>query len=310
MISSLRIRLAVLTYKRPDALKTVLPALIDQAGSVDAHVEILVVDNDPAASAADFVSDVSARHPIVAYAHEAEPGISAGRNRALDESAAFDLLVFIDDDERPSAHWLSQLLAVYRAHGSAAVTGPVVGEYSLEPNAWISAGSFFSGMRRPTGTLVPAAATNNLLLDLRQLRQLEVRFDDRFGLTGGSDTLFTRQIIRRGGRIVWCDEAAVIDVVPGNRLTRQWILRKAFRMGNSWVRTSLVLASSRQARLGVRLHAAGRGAIRIVGGALRVVTGMLTGRLRLQARGMRTVARGTGMVAGSVGYVYAEYKRA
>ena len=77
------------------------------------------------------------------------------------------------------------------------------------------------------------AATNNLLLDLGRIRALGLEFDERFGLSGGSDTLFTRPLVARGGRMVWCDEAMVVDNVPAGRLTRDWVLRRALRSGNS-----------------------------------------------------------------------------
>lgn len=61
------------------------------------------------------------------------------------------------------------------------------------------------------GTRRGVSATNNLLLDLQQIHELDLRFDERFGLTGRSDTLFTRQLAKRGALMLWCDEATVID---------------------------------------------------------------------------------------------------
>ena len=60
-----------------------------------------MIDNDPEGSAADAVG---AAGPVAASATctSRGPGISAARNRALDEAADADLLVFIDDDELPS----------------------------------------------------------------------------------------------------------------------------------------------------------------------------------------------------------------
>ena len=78
------------------------------------------------------------------------------------------------------------------------------------------------------------AATNNLLLDLAQLRTLGIRFDDRFGLTGGSDTLLTHTLVKRGAQIRWCDDAVMRETVPVERATRRWALRRTFRTGNGW----------------------------------------------------------------------------
>ena len=122
----LRVRVAVLTYRRPDDIAAVLPLIRDQAASaVDEHteVDVVVVDNDPDGSARPFVTAFASDWPAVAvrYENETTPGISAARNRALRTTSDRDVLVFIDDDERPTAPWLPSLLGTYRRYRSAAV---------------------------------------------------------------------------------------------------------------------------------------------------------------------------------------------
>lgn len=309
-----KVVLAVLTYRRPDDLTAILPLLIDQAESVSDDVQILVIDNDAAGDGAAAARAYG--HPVVHAVVEPRAGISAARNRAIDECAAAEsevsgaeLLVFIDDDERPSPRWLELMLHTFDLSSPAGVVGPVISEYEQEPDEWISAGRFFDRRRLTTGTEVDVAATNNLLLDLTQVRKAGVRFDERFGIAGGSDTLFTRQLVHRGGRLVWCDEAVVVDVVPASRLTRDWVLRRAFRSGNSWSRTSLQLATTRKARWSARAHGVLRGGVRVAGGAARLAAGVVSRSLGQRVRGIRTIARGLGLIAGAAGYTYREYRR-
>ena len=307
------VRVAVLTYQRAADLAEALPPLVEQVRSViddRTTADLLVVDNDPAASARDLVAGFAVDAGVrVDYQHEPIPGIAAARNRALRTSTDADLLVFIDDDERPSPDWLKLLLDTYTRYRPAAVVGPVVSEFAEEPEPWITSGRFFIRARRPTGTPVQVAATNNLLLDLRQVRRLGLEFDVEFGLSGGSDTLFTRQLHRQGGDLIWCDEAVVTDVVPVSRSTRTWVLRRALRMGNSWSRTSVVLTRSPLRRLLVRLQLSGSGLVRIAGGLVRVVVGVASRSPSRRAPGFRTAARGAGLLSGAWGYVYSEYKR-
>src|SRR5664279_6229129 len=82
--------------------------------------------------------------PLVRSVVEPKPGIAAARNRVLDETAAADLLVFIDDDERPTAEWLAHLLETFDRSPGAGVVGPVVSEYEHVPEEWITKGGFFS----------------------------------------------------------------------------------------------------------------------------------------------------------------------
>ncbi len=302
---------AVLTYRRPTDLAALLPDLVDQACSVGADCRLLVVDNDTTGSARALVQGwADATHGVrVDYAHEPRPGIAAARNRALDEAGTAELLVFIDDDERPAAGWLAALLDVRSATGATGVVGPVVSEFAVAPGPWLTAGRFFDRHRWATGTRLEVAATNNLLLDLHQVRRLGLRFDERFGLTGGSDTLFTRQLVQRGGVLVWCDEALVVDRVPAERLTRRWVLQRAYRSGNSWALTTLVLAGTHRGALGHRLALVREGLVRALGGGAEAMLGGLLGNPAHSARGRRTLARGTGMLAGATGRTYAEYAR-
>ncbi|HUX70064.1 MAG TPA: glycosyltransferase family A protein [Cellulomonadaceae bacterium] len=302
-----RVVIAVLTYKRPDDLRVLLPALVAQASGLGGEIEILVVDNDPQGSGEATVGLIG--DPLIRYVHEPRPGISAARNRALAESVDREVLLFIDDDERPSETWLATMLGLYRRERPAAVVGPVISEYAAEPERWISAGRFFDRRRMATGTAIEAAATNNLLLDLAVVRRERLEFDEKFGLSGGSDTLFTRRLVASGERMLWCDEAPVVDVVPVSRLTRRWVLQKAFRSGNSWARTSLEIAAGRRGRARVRVECLVTGAVRLAGGAARFVAGVLGAGVGQRARGLRTLARGAGLLAGAFGYVYLEYRR-
>lgn len=301
------VTIAVLAYRRPDELHAALPLLLAQLSTVSWPGEVLVVDNDPDGSGNAVVRALD--HPAVRYVHETAPGIAAARNRALDECADRDVLVFIDDDERPTPGWLSALLDTYLRLRPTAVVGPVLSEFSVEADPWIVAGGFFARRVMPTGTPTDVAATNNLLLDLRAVRDLELRFDLRYGLTGGSDNLFTRQLVARGGELVWCAEATVIDVVPAQRLTRQWVVKRTYRMGNGTALVERDMAGPGAAAIAALIRLLASGLLRVFAGCARIVLGVMTGSLTQQASGARNLARGAGLVTGAIGFSYAEYAR-
>jgi len=303
----LRVTIAVLTYRRPRELESGLPLILDQVGALDtdARGELLVIDNDPAASARDVVLAIGG----VRYVVEPVPGIAAARNRAIDESAASDLLVFIDDDEQPTTRWLEPLIDTWRHTGAAAVMGRVVSEFDGELDPWVAAGEFFRRRSMPTGTEIRVAAAGNLLLDRAQVRDLGVRFDERLGLASGEDSLFSHELVRRGGRIAWCEESVAIDRVPSERMTRRWVLDRARSHGNVETVTHLLLATSPMDRVSVRVRSAVRGAARVAGGSTRYLYGVATGDLRHQARGLRTAHRGAGIAAGAAGHTVEEYAR-
>ena len=331
---------AIPTYRRPGAVARALRAVLAEAGACRGDgagpggpIEVLVIDNDPDGSAREAVagvaggalgaaagpdaaagSDVAAGPgAAVRYVVEPAPGVSAVRNRALDETADRALLVFIDDDEEPEAGWLRGLLSTRRDTGAAAVAGLVVPDYEAEPGPWLRAGGFFDRQSWPTGTRRPVAATNNLLLDLGAVRAAGLRFDEAFGATGGEDALFTRSLVAAGGVIVWCDEARVRDRVPAARLERAWVLRRRRSHAATAVRVELALAGP-GAHPGIRVRALAGGCARVLAGLGRMALGGLgagTGRgLVHRARGARLVARGSGMAAAAVGRgAHREYGR-
>jgi hypothetical protein len=110
--------------------------------------------------------------------------------------------------------------------------------------------------------------------------------------------------------MVWCAESAVVDQVPAARMTRRWVLTRAWSHGNGAVLTDLRLTGGTLPRLAVRVRAVGGGLVRVAGGAARWAFGLVSGSRRHQARGLRAALRGAGLVGGAFGVVYQEYARA
>lgn len=305
---------AIPTYLRPDQLRHCLGAVLPQVDAAVAHgvvsdAEVLVVDNSSDGSARATIADLlDARTDRLRYVHEPDPGIAAARNRALAEATG-RLLAFIDDDEVPQPAWLEPLVTTWRTTGATAVTGRVDAVLARPADAWIDAGHVFGRERMPTGTSIGTAAAGNLLLDLEGVRRLGVRFDRRFGLTGGEDTLFSRQLVAAGGTIVWCDESVADDFVPVHRFDRRWMMRRFRNHGNIEVHVETLMAQTFAGRLTARVRGLGNGLIRMLFGSVRFAAGLLTGSQRTQARAARTACRGVGMFTGAFGAVHEEYQR-
>lgn len=312
-VETFTVLVAVLTFKRPDDITDLAPQLVRHAAEAAGtaydggafRVDVLVVDNDPEAGARQLVQPL----PGVRYVHEPRPGIAAARNRALAEGHAADLLVFIDDDERPLDDWLTALLRTWLADRPAAVSGHVLSVLPDDVDPWILAGDLFHRPNPPTGTILRTLAAGNLLLDLRQVRAWGLRFDDRFGLTGGEDTLFTRQIDAAGGRMLWCRESVTTDRVPRERLSRSWLASRFFRFGVTSAQVELTLLGPGGRQWAMRARCVGRGVPRVIIGGTRWLLGRMSGRLPDQARGCKTFMRGAGLVAGGFGHTRAEYAR-
>lgn len=301
----LRATVAILTFHRPEQVCETVRLVHDQAVAASpwCEVDVLVVDNDPAASGKEAIESLGLAG--VRCVVEPVPGISAGRNRALDEvsAAGRDLLLFIDDDGTPESGWLVRMLERWRETGAAAVAGWVDTRYPTRPSPWIVAGGFFERSRFPDGSERPAAACGNLLLDLHQLGTL--RFSTALGLSGGEDTLLTRTLVAWGGRIVFARDAIVVDHVATERVTRRWVLARQLSHGNTSGLLDLHFGTGPLTRARVLAGGAGRVAV----GLTRAGWGALRRDLRADARGWRLAARGVGMTLAGLGLSWNEYAR-
>lgn len=243
----LRIVVAVATSGRTGLLLACLASLREMAPPQGCEVTLLVVDNDPSATARQIIGAASASEPGASqpymrtvYAHEARPGIPFARNRAIDEALnrGADLLCFIDDDERAAKDWLAALVGCHRATGAELIGGPVFvagppPEADLRQRA-INASLQARAERKMARTARAARAshkftvvTNNWLCDLRWQRRTGLRFDERLQFTGGSDTAFFRAARAAGCNAAWCPAARVFETQTPDRLSAGYQFRRA-----------------------------------------------------------------------------------
>jgi asparagine synthase (glutamine-hydrolysing) len=229
-----RIDVCVCTYRRPQQLAQLLDALATQDTRGRFTLALVVVDNDPAASAAPIVQAFSSRVAVpLRHAHEPEANIARARNRAC-ALAEGEFVAMIDDDELPGPDWLAQMLTTLQDSGADGVLGPVRPRYEAPPPGWVLRGGFCERARHATGTRLHRARelrTGNLLIRRTRLLAETGPFDPALGRSGGEDTDFFRRRLARGDTYRWCDEAPVWEAVPAERLTRGYFLRRAWVRG-------------------------------------------------------------------------------
>lgn len=300
-----KVSVCICTYQRPAWLKHALESLRPSLSSGEL-AEIIVVDNDPAGSAADLVRASSFDGGIqLRYVHEPARNISTARNTALREASA-EWIAFIDDDEFASPGWLGNLIATAERHDAAVALGPVVPAYGANVPAWVTRGAFFERRRHLTGTIVGwhDARTGNALFRKSLVASMTAPFSESFGLTGGEDSEFFRRLEQQGKKMVWCDEAIVYEHVPAERATTGWMLRRSFRTGQTWTRVTL--ASSAGGGVGRLASIAALAAARLV---ISVPMALLLAPISPSKsfRELRTLANRAGKLAALLGHSYEEY---
>lgn len=235
----MRLSLCIATYQRPERLRVLLDDLVRQRQLPD---EVVVVDNDVAGSAHWVVHQrLKAGAPFpIHYDIQPVQNISLTRNRTV-ELAQGEWIAFIDDDERASPGWLDRLCTAALGYGADGVLGPVQPQVPSDAPAWIRRGRFYAWARMRTGTVVPPNKLRfgNVLLRGSLLRGVVPPFNIQYGLTGGEDGDLLMRLVQRGARVIWCDEAVVLEPVEASRLSLRWLLLRALRGGQDYARHRL-----------------------------------------------------------------------
>ncbi|WP_256977580.1 glycosyltransferase family 2 protein [Bordetella genomosp. 10] len=232
------VSVCIATYRRLPLLDALLQ---DLAAQTLPPREVVVVDNDPDGSARSVVESHRAALAragcALVYGVQPEKNISLTRNMTV-ALAQGTWLAFIDDDERAPPQWLALLIAAAREHRADGVQAPVIPELPPHAPAWIRRGGFYDWSRFRSGDIVPRNSLRfgNIMLAARWLRRQHPHpvFDPVHGLTGGEDGDLLMRLAGQGARLVWCDEAHVMEPVADGRMHVSWILNRALRGGQDF----------------------------------------------------------------------------
>lgn len=261
------VAVAVCTNRPPDAVAEALDALRAQVGR----------DNLALVTSGLGAADVAAHRavfdgPLLA---EPRPGLSHARNRALAWRPE-GVVAFVDDDAVVCDGWYPALRSAWAgaADDVACIGGPIRPRYAVPPPAWLS------------DPILPALTLLDLgpePLDLDpsvttvyganvSFRSAALRaaggFDPAFGHSAGrvffsEEDEAQRALARLGYRVRYEPGAAVLHVIPAERLTRRSFLRRRFAYGATLGRRRA------RSRLVAARQAASSGAGALVAGARR-----------------------------------------
>lgn len=231
------ISIGICTYRRP-TLDRALSSLEQLELPEAMRLQIIVVDNDEAGSAREIAERYIGRgRHEVCYQIEPRKGLSSARNRVL-SLAKGAWVAFIDDDERAEPNWIAELYSVANGRRADAAIGSVIPEFAVEPPNWVVTSRFFEAPLPSTGNAVTVsdALSGNVLLRTEFVSTHGLKFDEAFNTTGGEDSDFFHRFLDSGGTIVSAREAAVHELVPRERMTAHYMLRRSLRVGESYAR--------------------------------------------------------------------------
>src|SRR5574337_236221 len=235
---------AFCTFNRRARLETLVRAMRAQQCSVP--FEILAVDNNSTDGTPEMLERL-AREPGIPlrWVTETEQGIVPARNRAIVESLASDILVFIDDDELPEPGLLEAAARAILDQGAYCVRGPI--RIDFTPNdrpRWLGdelIGFLGALDHGPTPRWVTDDTTpvwsGNIAYRVSVLRtNPELRFDKRYnragvGIGGGSDAIMFRTFLARDLKIRYRPDMVIRHLVDEWKLKRSYFIRLHYRGG-------------------------------------------------------------------------------
>jgi succinoglycan biosynthesis protein ExoM len=301
----LRVAICISTFKRIKLLQELLRGISELTFQKVPmpEIQVIVTDNDASGTAADVCRSTPKRWPV-RYTIEPRRGISQARNRAIHEATGVDFIAFIDDDEFPETAWLDELLWTQEQSRADVVAGPVVASFTADVPEWVKVGRLFDRPDHASGHTLDFCAAGNVLVR-RSVFDRIAAFDERFALTGGEDTHFFLRVHRAGLKIVWSADAIVRERVSSNRANLGWLLRRAYRGGNTWVLAECTLDK----RVSTRLVRLAKALWWIIAGGVRAPVSLFLGKAAV-TRALRHICLGAGMLTGLVDWGYEEYKSA
>lgn len=301
------IAVCIATYNRPVGLRRLLESLRTQS-FVHNQIpdwKIIVVENDETAPNADYIHTLNNEFPVpLVYAVQPNRGIARVRNLAVELAQGDDYVAFIDDDEVASENWLDELLRVMQIYKADVVCGPVLPLFEYTPERWIVEGRFFERDRHPTGTEIDYGRTGNVLISSRWFSPTDKPFNESLNLTGGEDTLFFWQIHGKGAKFVWADDAIVDEFVPPQRANKEWLIRRAKRLGNTISLVENLEKRSKFSRIKRAVKCAGHFVLGII---LLIPSTIIRGRVGL-VKCLCMIKRAYGEFLGLTGRSYEIYK--
>jgi len=218
----------ICTAQRPKMLRACLVSLASQDVPDYLTVQVVVVDNESAPNNYAAVEALTAEFPFpLAYVHEPCRGIPQARNRVLEFalSCNVDWIAFIDDDEIAEPDWLSQMVRATRRYGCDVVQGQVFQfAHGDEPSKLNPKRSWSEGKK------LRHAITDNVIFRAWLVWDtgLNLRFDERLALSGGTDVLFFAEARKSGAEIVCSLEPVVYEQLMPDRLGVMGRMKRQF----------------------------------------------------------------------------------
>ncbi|WP_292053616.1 MULTISPECIES: glycosyltransferase family 2 protein [unclassified Brevundimonas] len=227
------------TLRRLEALQRAVRSLFT-AGNARHIARLVIVDNDPNASARECVGALTAEAPFpVLYVLESVAGVATARNTGLGHVGDSQFVAFLDDDEMASPDWLDSLCKVQLQTGADVVFGPIRGiSTSADEDLKPMVEAFFSRIGPAHDGLIDHAyGCGNSMVRCAVLDMPDA-FEIAANETGGEDDILFSRLKAKGCLFAWASQAWVEEHASRERSRLGYLLKRGFARGQGPSQTS------------------------------------------------------------------------
>ena len=240
----MKLTFAFCTYNRAPRLAEMVATMRTQTCPIP--FEILAVNNNSQDDTLDILTGLAAEQGApLRFVTETKQGIVPARNRAITESLASDILVFIDDDELPLPGLLEAVCDALLNEGADCVGGRVAVNFPPHQRpvwlddellgflAEVNHGDVAMWVQDDTTPIWTA----NIAYAMRLFRDdPELRFDLRYNregadVGGGEDAIMFRELLARHVKIRYRPDMVVKHFIESWRLKRGYFIKLHYRAG-------------------------------------------------------------------------------
>jgi glycosyltransferase involved in cell wall biosynthesis len=250
------ISVVVLSYDRVHLLERTLTTCLRPDTADGVAFEIIVVDNHPDRLAEGLVTRLAANGLApVTYLSDPRRNVSIVRNKGI-HAARGRYVAFIDDDEAPDPHWLSELFACLERTGADAAFGPKHPLFEAgKPPEWDPEGWRYTlDYQEPADTPIhlfgrlrkkgKGLGSGNAAFRVATCFDTDEPFSVAFGDGNGEDTHLLFRLALAGKRFVWCPSAMVREFIETDRTKPSYMVTRMKR-GSQHYAASRIATSGR-----------------------------------------------------------------
>lgn len=300
------ITICIPTYKRPLFLNKLLCSINESKinRSLIKEINIIIVDNDIEKTAEITVNEIKEKLNVyftIEYHDYPVKGLSNVRNELLRKALGLnpEFIVFIDDDEYPSAEWLNELVKTIVNNNGDMAMGPVISVFDNNVSRYISC--WFERPFHLANAKINYVRTGNLIIRANSLLKFRIWFDNRFNATGSEDSYFGIQMMKKYATIYWSSGAIVFETIPGTRANLKYLIKRHFRGASNF--TCIMRLEKKYLVLLKKIMVS---LIYTISGICAIV--ILPLPIRKKYWGILKISEGMGGFAGLFNILYMEYK--